>query len=53
MFLVPGSDIKTVHITSECVLGKGQPIYIRNEDVDNDDNDTKNYEEGAKVRASQ
>lgn len=53
MFLVPGSDIKTVHITSACVLGKDKPLYLRNEDATDDDNDTKNYEEGAKVRASQ
>lgn len=52
MFLVPGSDIKTVHISSACVMGKAQPTYIRNEDAD-DDNDSKNYEEGAKVRATQ
>uniref|UniRef100_A0A1A9WH35 ClpX-type ZB domain-containing protein n=1 Tax=Glossina brevipalpis TaxID=37001 RepID=A0A1A9WH35_9MUSC len=53
MFLVPGSDIKTVHITSACVLGKAKPLYLRSEDATDDDNDTKNYEEGAKVRASQ
>lgn len=29
MFEVPGSEIKSVHITEECVLGSQQPIYIR------------------------
>ncbi len=28
MFEVPGSDIKAVHITEECVRGNHQPIYV-------------------------
>jgi ATP-dependent Clp protease ATP-binding subunit ClpX len=28
MFEVPGSEIKSVHITEECVLGSNPPIYI-------------------------
>lgn len=28
MFDVPGSEIKGVHITEECVMGVGSPIYI-------------------------
>lgn len=28
MFEVPGSEIKGVHITEECVMGLGCPIYI-------------------------
>uniref|UniRef100_U5ET70 Putative atp-dependent clp protease atp-binding subunit clpx n=1 Tax=Corethrella appendiculata TaxID=1370023 RepID=U5ET70_9DIPT len=29
MFEVPGSDVKSVHITDECVRGAGEPIYIK------------------------
>lgn len=29
MFEVPGSDVKTVHITDDCVRGQGEPEYIR------------------------
>lgn len=28
MFEVPGSEIKGVHITEECVMGMDIPIYI-------------------------
>lgn len=28
MFEVPGSEIKGVHITEECVMGVDTPIYI-------------------------
>lgn len=28
MFEVPGSEIKGVHITEECVMGLTSPIYI-------------------------
>jgi ATP-dependent Clp protease ATP-binding subunit ClpX len=28
MFEVPGSEIKGVHITEECVIGVDSPIYI-------------------------
>ena len=64
MFEVPGSDIKGVHITSNCVKGTDQPQYIRQstaEDDDeysnsaSDDSSKKNYEdsEGTKVRITQ
>lgn len=29
MFEVPGSDVKTVHITEDCVRGQAEPVYIR------------------------
>lgn len=29
MFEVPGSDVRTVLITEECVTGHAQPEYIR------------------------
>ncbi|XP_058447216.1 ATP-dependent Clp protease ATP-binding subunit clpX-like, mitochondrial [Malaya genurostris] len=29
MFEVPGSDVKTVHITEDCVRGQTEPTYIR------------------------
>ncbi|XP_055635317.1 ATP-dependent Clp protease ATP-binding subunit clpX-like, mitochondrial [Toxorhynchites rutilus septentrionalis] len=29
MFEVPGSDVKTVHITEECARGHAEPTYIR------------------------
>lgn len=29
MFEVPGSDVRTVLITEECVTGQAQPEYIR------------------------
>lgn len=29
MFEVPGSDVKTVHITEDCVKGQSEPVYIR------------------------
>lgn len=28
MFDVPGSEIKSVHITEECVMGNGDAIYV-------------------------
>lgn len=29
MFEVPGSDVKTVHITEDCVRGQTEPVYVR------------------------
>lgn len=29
MFEIPGSDVSSVHITEEVVLGKEKPQYIR------------------------
>lgn len=54
MFEVPGSDIKTVHITSSCVKGKSEPIYIRNEaNETTTENDDSEDSESAKVRVTQ
>ncbi|XP_037807341.1 ATP-dependent Clp protease ATP-binding subunit clpX-like, mitochondrial [Lucilia sericata] len=55
MFEVPGSDIKTVHITSSCVKGKSEPIYIRNEESTNTETTSDDTEdsETAKVRVTQ
>lgn len=32
MFEVPGSDILTVHINEDTVLGRAPPVYIRREE---------------------
>lgn len=54
MFEVPGSDIKTVHITSSCVKGENPPIYIRKEEnATSTDNDDSEDRETTKVRATQ
>lgn len=29
MFEIPGSDIATVHVTKDVVLGQSQPSYVR------------------------
>ncbi|XP_065095541.1 ATP-dependent Clp protease ATP-binding subunit clpX-like, mitochondrial [Ochlerotatus camptorhynchus] len=29
MFEVPGSDVKTVHITEDCARGQTEPVYVR------------------------
>ncbi|KAH8360008.1 hypothetical protein KR093_010180 [Drosophila rubida] len=64
MFIVPGSDITSVHITADYVRGNDKPIYSRNtestamersESPDSeptDDND-KNFENSEKVRIKQ
>ncbi|EDW59636.1 uncharacterized protein Dvir_GJ10182, isoform A [Drosophila virilis] len=68
MFIVPGSDIRGVHITAEYVRGNTKPVYIRNSDEDasvtgdgttettdsepTNDND-KNFEDSEKVRLKQ
>jgi len=67
MFIVPGSDITSVHITADYVKGNDKPIYSRSTDVDaiarddsaespdsepTDDND-KNFENSEKVRIKQ
>ncbi|XP_064553123.1 ATP-dependent Clp protease ATP-binding subunit clpX-like, mitochondrial [Drosophila montana] len=65
MFIVPGSDIRGVHITAEYVRGNTKPVYIRNNDEDasvtsdgttettdsepTNDND-KNFEDSEKSR---
>ncbi|XP_049836454.1 ATP-dependent Clp protease ATP-binding subunit clpX-like, mitochondrial isoform X2 [Schistocerca gregaria] len=33
MFEIPGSDVLSVHITEDAVVGKGHPIYIRGKPV--------------------
>lgn len=54
MFEVPGSDIKTVHITSSCVNGNSEPIYVRTEaNVNNTENDDSEDSETTKVRVTQ
>ncbi|EDV94894.1 ATP-dependent Clp protease ATP-binding subunit clpX-like, mitochondrial isoform X2 [Drosophila grimshawi] len=67
MFIVPGSDIRSVHITGDYVRGTDQPVYSRRTDdeesidataesTDNtertNDND-KNFEDSEKVRLKQ
>ncbi|KAH8420819.1 hypothetical protein KR222_005634 [Zaprionus bogoriensis] len=67
MFIVPGSDIKGVHITADYVRGNAKPIYNRSKDDDaieggetaessdsepTNDND-KNFENSEKVRLKQ
>jgi len=67
MFIVPGSDITSVHITADYVRGNDKPIYSRSTDADavassgseespdsepTDDND-KNFENSEKVRIKQ
>jgi len=63
MFIVPGSDIRGVHITADYVKGSATPEYSRDADAaasgtvatDSDtttDND-KNFENSEKVRLKQ
>lgn len=61
MFEVPGSDVKTVHITEDCVRGVAAPEYIRHNSSTTQANDvtTSNVssvtddEESAQVRVKQ
>ncbi|XP_061393363.1 ATP-dependent Clp protease ATP-binding subunit clpX-like, mitochondrial [Musca vetustissima] len=57
MFEVPGSDIKTVHITSACVKGQAPPIYIRKDEnvssTESTTDDSSEDSESTKVRATQ
>lgn len=53
MFDVPGSDIKGVHITAECVRGKTTPEYLRRDTniratTEPESDTTKNFEENEK-----
>lgn len=42
MFEVPGSDILSVHVTEDVVLGKMPPVYIRGRPVEeNTENEFK------------
>ena len=34
MFEIPGSDILSVHITEDVVIGKNQPLYIKGRPVE-------------------
>nr|AAO01094.1 CG4538-PA [Drosophila willistoni] len=63
MFIVPGSDIRRVHITADYVKGNSTPVYTRESDdltakgtsgsaTESDDND-KNFEDSEKVRLKQ
>lgn len=61
MFEVPGSDVKTVLITEECVKGSTPPEYIRNTSTTTSDNNdpsttqttSTEEEESAQVRVKQ
>lgn len=61
MFEVPGSDVKTVLITEECVKGSMPPEYIRdassttsnNDDPSNTQTTSTEEEESAQVRVNQ
>ncbi|KAL5284529.1 CLPX family protein [Megaselia abdita] len=57
MFEVPGSDVKGVHITDECVNGQCSPTYEKRKDVypdeKNNDNTSKPEDENDKVRLTQ
>lgn len=63
MFIVPGSDIRGVHITADYVQGSSTPEYSRDTDAPasgsvstdsetTNDND-KNFEDSEKVRLKQ
>lgn len=58
MFEVPGSEIKAVHITEECVLGSS-PIYIHRSDSSESSTDppettnSSEEEENRKYRVNQ
>lgn len=51
MFEVPGSDVKTVHITEDCVNGLCSPEYIRQSATDS--TTTTDDEESTQVRVTQ
>lgn len=53
MFEVPGSDVKCVHITDECVNGQSAPTYIKRKDVYTEETTTKPEDENDKVRLTQ
>jgi len=58
MFEVPGSDVKSVHINSDCVKGQCAPQYTKTSTTNTtnkNDNDqpTTEEEESAKVRVTQ
>ena len=55
MFEVPGSDVKCVHITDECVNGHCPPEYIKRKDVYTEESATTNKpeDENDKVRLTQ
>ncbi|XP_037024783.1 ATP-dependent Clp protease ATP-binding subunit clpX-like, mitochondrial [Bradysia coprophila] len=52
MFEVPGSDVKTVHITEDCVKGLCSPEYIRHS-TDSTTTTTTDDEESTQVRVTQ
>lgn len=53
MFEVPGSDVKTVHITEDCVKGLCSPEYIRHSATDSTTTTTNDDEESTQVRVTQ
>lgn len=50
MFEVPGSDVKSVHITEDCVKGVCPPEYIRHTKATDS---TTDDEESTQVRVTQ
>lgn len=52
MFEVPGSNVKGVHITDECVNGQCSPTYTKRKDVYPEENN-KPEDESDKVRLTQ
>lgn len=55
MFEVPGSDVKSVHITEDCVKGLCAPEYIRHAATGSTDSTTTTTddEESTQVRVTQ
>ncbi len=54
MFEVPGSDVKSVHITEDCVNGLCPPEYIRHSASTTDSTTTTtDDEESTQVRVTQ
>ncbi|KAJ1531699.1 hypothetical protein ONE63_000366 [Megalurothrips usitatus] len=50
MFEIPGSDVISVHITEDVVMGKSEPMYIRGKPVPQDD-DERDVDVQAQARA--
>ncbi|KAJ6636725.1 ATP-dependent Clp protease ATP-binding subunit clpX-like, mitochondrial, partial [Pseudolycoriella hygida] len=53
MFEVPGSDVKSVHITEDCVKGLCPPEYVRHSTSSSDSTTTADDEESTQVRVTQ
>ena len=51
MFEVPGSDITTVILTEDVVMGKNEPFYIRSpRELDNEAEEDSGYEEEERMQ---